>query len=85
MYQLRVGQMHEVAFIANGGKIGAFRNFFGVLLLLDRVFGDADVMIVLQRQLHGLVQVDVAGGSGTAWLSSKGAGLGEHHSDQQQL
>ena len=53
--QLRVGQMYEVAFISDGGKIRAFRNFLGVLLLLDFVSGDADVVVLLQRQLNGLL------------------------------
>ena len=51
LYQLRVGQVYEGAVISYGGKVCAFRNFFGVLLLLDLVSGDADVVIVLQRQL----------------------------------
>jgi hypothetical protein len=64
--------MYEVAFISNRGEIRAFRNFFGVLLFLNFVFGDVDVVVVLQRQLHGLVQGKVASGSSIALLSSKG-------------
>ena len=62
-YQLRVGQMNEVAVISYGGKVFAFRDFFGVLLLLDFVCGDVDVVVVLQGQLHGLVQGNVASGA----------------------
>ena len=34
-YQLRVGQVNEIAVISYGGKVFAFRRSFGVLLLLD--------------------------------------------------
>ena len=63
LYQLRIGQMHEVAFISNAGKIFAFHRLLGLLLLLDLVFGDADQVVVLKRQLDGLMQSDLSGGA----------------------
>ncbi len=63
--------MQEVAFVSNRGEICAFRNFFGVLHLLDFVSRNVDGVIVLQRQLNGLMQGDVARTSGIARLLGK--------------
>jgi hypothetical protein len=73
--------MYEGALIAYGGQVRAFRDFCRVQLCFDVVCSDVDVVVVLQRQLHGLMQSNVASGSGIAWLSSKGHGPGEQEGD----
>ena len=73
--------MHEGALIAYGGQVCAFRDFRRMLLRFDVVCSDVDVVVVLQRQLHGLMQRYVASESGIAWLSGKGEGRGEQESN----
>jgi hypothetical protein len=48
-----------------------------MLLLLHYVFCNADVVIVLQRQLDGFVQADVARGSAIGWLARESQRAGE--------
>src|SRR5208283_3574628 len=83
--QLRIRQVHEKAVISYGGKIRALSNFLCVLLLLDLVASDADVVIVLKRQLDGLLQSNMPRQSGVAGLLSKNQRTGERQGEKQEL
>ena len=58
--QLRVNQMPETWCRFVWRKIRALRGPLRVLFLLDRVPGNADVAIMLRRQLNGFPQCHVA-------------------------
>jgi hypothetical protein len=58
--QLRIRQMHKAAVISYRWKIRLFAGLLRVLFLLDRVAGDADIVVMLERQLDGFLQRHMA-------------------------
>src|ERR1700723_3107805 len=60
LYQLCFRQMHKVAVIPYRWKILALRDLLHVLFFLDRIAGDADIVVVLERQLNRFGQCNPA-------------------------
>jgi hypothetical protein len=52
--------MHEVAVISDRWKICTLRDLLRVLFFLDRVTGDANIVIVPECELNGFLQRYVA-------------------------
>src|SRR5208282_1531798 len=64
--ELRVGYIENPGLVAHGGKVGAPGDVLGMLTFLDLESGNTHHVIVLQRQLHGLAESQMArlGGGG---------------------
>jgi hypothetical protein len=58
--ELGVGDLEEVAVVAEDGVVGAAGDVFGVLFFFDFVGGDADDVVVFQGHLDGFFEGDVA-------------------------
>src|SRR5208283_1111381 len=58
--ELRVRQMGEIAVVADYWEIRAPRDVLRVFFFLNTVSGHAHDVIVLKRQLNGLIQCDLA-------------------------
>ena len=54
--QLRIRHTQKTAVIAYRWEIGTLRGLFRVLFLIDRVACNADIVVVLERQLNRLLQ-----------------------------
>ncbi len=58
--KLRVRNVRYIAVVAKNREIGASSDVFAALFFLNAVSGDSHDMIVLERELNGLLQRDVA-------------------------
>jgi hypothetical protein len=52
--------MHEVAVISDRWKICTFRDLLLLPFFLDRIAGDANIVVVLERQLNSFAKCNLA-------------------------
>jgi hypothetical protein len=76
--QLRIRQVDEGRVVSQLGKVGALRDLFRTILLIDRQLREADRMVVRQRQVDGLAKCDTPGSRRFGWLGEcRGCGRGQ--------